>query len=251
MAEGAARGKGLERLKGRFQELAAKPVERPPEHERKAIGWSSRGAIYADEIAESARKSTVRLALQDIADLQDDVDGFIAQYEEETRKVPRIAAEIAKRLLAAGRAEDAWAAINAVDETRRGWIPPEWEEARLEIMEALGRQDEAQAFRWACFQRRLAASHLRAYLKRLPDFDDVEAEREALAYAAGYPGVHEALVFLVSWPALEEAAQLVLDRAAELDGVMPFDRFRTNAQVVRQAGKLPRIQPPNALTAAG
>lgn len=209
---------GLERLKAHFVGLSARPVVRPPESERQAIGWSSRGPIYADEIAESGRRSTVRLALQDIADLQGDVDGFIAQYDEETRKVPKIAAEIARRLLAAGRAEEAWQAINAVDETRRGWIPPEWEETRLEVMEALGRQEEAQAFRWACFQRRLAASHLRAYLKRLPDFDDVEAERQALAHAAAYPGVHEALAFLVTWPALDNAARLVLDRAAELDG---------------------------------
>lgn len=209
---------GLERLKARFVELSAQPVERPPEGERRVIGWSSRGPIHADEIAETARQSTVRMALKDIADLQGDVDGFIAQYDENTRKVPKIAAEIARRLLAAGRAEEAWEAINAVGEDRRGWIPHEWEETRLAVMEALGRHEEAQAFRWTCFKRGLDASHLRAYLKRLPDFDDLEAERKALAHATAYPGVHEALIFLVSWPALDEAARLVLDRAAELDG---------------------------------
>ena len=45
---------------------------------------------------------------------------------------------------------------------------------------------EAQADRWSCFERSLSILHLRAYLKRLPDFDDVEAEGRALDYAQGY-----------------------------------------------------------------
>jgi hypothetical protein len=32
------------------------------------------------------------------------------------------------------------------------------------------------AFRWQCFERTLSIAHLRAYLKRLPDFEDMEAE---------------------------------------------------------------------------
>ena len=62
-------------------------------------------------MAERSRVSTVRLALTEIADMQGDVDAFIAQYEEKTRKVPKIAAEIARRLLSAGRVEEAWQAI--------------------------------------------------------------------------------------------------------------------------------------------
>jgi energy-coupling factor transporter ATP-binding protein EcfA2 len=38
------------------------------------------------------------------ADAQGDVDAFIQQYDEQTRKIPKIAAEIARRLLSAGRA---------------------------------------------------------------------------------------------------------------------------------------------------
>jgi hypothetical protein len=59
---------------------------------------------------------------------------------------------------------------------------------------------------------------LRAYLKRLPDFDDVDAERRALEYAEHYQSLLQALAFLVSWPALDRAARLAVDRAAELDG---------------------------------
>jgi hypothetical protein len=36
---------------------------------------------------------------------------YIEQYDEEARKVPKIAAEIAQRLLAAGRAQEAWQTI--------------------------------------------------------------------------------------------------------------------------------------------
>ena len=158
------------------------------------------------------------MALEAIADAQGDVDAFIAQQSEQARAVPKVAAEIAQRLLAAGRAEEAWTAINAIDEDRPGWIPFEWEQVRVDVLEAVGRADEAQAFRWACFARSLNEEHLRGYLKRLPDFDDLEAEERALAHALGYTSVHQALLFLVAWPALDKAASLVLQRSPELNG---------------------------------
>ncbi len=212
---------GLEHLKWRMIDLSNRPVQRPAEKGRIKIGWSSSGPIYADDIAERSRVSTVKLALQDIADAQGDVDAFIGQYNEETRKVPKIAAEIAQRLLAAGRVDDAWAALDVAVHRQSGrWTWPDfaWEDARIDVLEALGRSDDAQKARLECFERALSATHLRAYLKRLPDFDDVEAEEEALDYARGSRNLLQALVFLVSWPCLDRAANLVIDRAGELDG---------------------------------
>jgi hypothetical protein len=209
---------GLDHLKGRMIVLSNQPVRKPPEKERQVIGWGSGGPIYADETAELARVSSVRLALQEIADVQGDVDGFIGQYGEQTRKVPKIAASIAQRLLAAGRVEEAWQAIKSTEPRRSGWPDFEWEDARIAVLDALGRAEEAQACRWSCFEGSLSASHLRAYLKRLPNFDDVEAEERALDHAQGYKSVLQALSFLVSWPALDRAASLVIRRAAELDG---------------------------------
>ena len=55
----------------------------------------------------------------------------------------------------------------------------EWERVRLEVMEVLGRNVEAQAFRWQCFERTLSIFPLRTYLKRLPEFEDLEAEERA------------------------------------------------------------------------
>lgn len=210
--------RGLDHLKNCFVELSKSPISTPRQEDREVIGWGSGGAIYADDRARHHRDSTVRLALQQIADAQGDVDAFIAQQSDKARTVPRVAAEIAHRLLQAGRAEEAWKAINAVSESRPGWIPPEWQKVRLMVMEALGRDDEAQAFRWECFERGLDASHLHSYLKRLPDFDDLKAEEQALAIVRASKHFHEALAFLVKWPAHELAADLVLTRSAELNG---------------------------------
>jgi hypothetical protein len=163
----------------------------------------------------------VKLALQAIADAQGDVDGYIGQYDEETRKVPRIATKIARRLLAVGRVEEAWSVIEATapkPRAREDWLDLEWEDARIEVLEAAERGEDAQTARWGCFERALTAAHLRAYLKRLPDFDDVEAEEKALDYASGAKSFFQALEFLVSWPDLNRAAELVIKRAGELDG---------------------------------
>jgi hypothetical protein len=54
-----------------------------------------------------------------------------------------------------------------------------------------------------------------AYLKRLPDFDDVTAEQKALDYAQRSRNLLQALSFLISWPAPDRAADLVLKRSGE------------------------------------
>jgi hypothetical protein len=213
---------GLERLKQRMTELSNQPVTKPVDKDRVKIGWSSAGPIYADEMAERSRVSTVRLALTEIADAVGDVDAFMAQYDEHTRRMPKIAAAIARRLLSAGRAAEAWQTIDATEHRRRNsnwdWPDFEWEDARIDVLDALGRGDDAQAARWNCFERSLSAPHLRAYLKRLPDFDDVAAEEKALDHAQRSRNLLQALSFLIAWPALNRAAILVQERVDELDG---------------------------------
>ena len=90
---------GLEELKKTFIELSKAPPEQPKGKDRKVIGWGTGGPLYADEIASSRRESAIRLALQEIADAQGDVDAFIAQQSEKAKTVPRVATEIAQRLL--------------------------------------------------------------------------------------------------------------------------------------------------------
>lgn len=210
--------KGLDHLKGRLIELSKRPLERPRPEERKVIGWGTGGPLYEDQIKAHSRESAIRLALREIADAQGDVDAFIGQYDEQIRKAPKIAAAIARRLLAAGRAEEALPMIDAAVQRRSGWPDFDWEDARIAALDALGRDDDAQAARWSCFERAFSAEHLRAYLKRLSDFDDVEAEERALDQAERHESPLQALAFLVSWPALDRAARLVAERAGELDG---------------------------------
>ena len=215
---------GLDHLKQRMIALAAEPVRKPPAGERQAIGWSSSGPIYADDIAERSRVSTVRLALQEIADAQGDVDAYIAQYEERIRKVPKIAAGIARRLLAAGRVDEAWQTIEATEHRRHDLSDLEWErdfewdDVRIDVLDARGQTDEAQAARWSCFEQSLSARHLRDYLKRLPAFDDFDAEQRALDDVERHGSLLRALWFLISWPALDRAARLVTAHADALDG---------------------------------
>ena len=208
---------GLTRLRELVRAWRAEPVATPPASGRRVIGWASSGPIHADEI-EASRRHTASFVLQQVADALGDVDGFVEQFDKRARGMPAVAAGIARRLLDAGRLDEAWAAVEAVEAGRRDGASMEWEEARVAVLEALGRSGEAQAFRWQRFLATLNATHLRAYLKKLPDFDDFEAEQRALDHALAFGDVHQAVAFLVAWPDLQRASQLVLGRAGALDG---------------------------------
>ena len=209
---------GLTTLKGLTQAWRAGPVTKPANGERRVVGWASSGPIHADEVQARHRGRVATIILQQVADALGDVDGFIEQFDGRARGMPAVAAGIARRLLDAGRPQEAWAALEAVDAGRHDQAPMEWEEARVDVLEALGRPDEAQAFRWQRFLATLNATHLRAYLRKLPDFDDFEAEQRAMAHALAFGDVHQALAFLIGWPDLQRASELVVSRAGALDG---------------------------------
>jgi hypothetical protein len=160
------------------------------------------------------------LALRDIASCEGDADAFVDSYQDRDLSNPLFASQIAFQLVRAGRAEEALGFLDRAPPARgnRAFGRTAWTDARVAVLEALARTDEAQSLRLEAFQADLSPSHLRAYLKRLPDFDDVEAERQALDFVAGYQDVHAALAFLVAWPAHEGAARLVCSRITEIDG---------------------------------
>lgn len=174
--------------------------------------FDAQGAIYKD-------------ALRRLADASGDVDAFEATFAPELRRTPLVSAEIARRLLTAGRAEDALATLQAgapAEQRGRHQSTLEervaWEETMLEALEATGHHEEAQKRRWAEFERTLSIPRLRAYLKGLPDFDDVEAEDQAKLFARRFPRFDTALAFLVSWPDLSAASRLTLTRSGEISG---------------------------------
>lgn len=209
---------GLERVKQSLIAYgeATEPAT-PASEERVVIGWSQNGPLYADQLHERERTLIVRMGLNDIADLQDDVDAYIALHDETVRKAPMVAAAIAARLMGAARPQEALQFLDGA-RSKGNNMPREWTDVRLAALDALGRSDEAQAQRWASFEATFSAADLRAYLKRLPDFEDEDAERRALALVEASPNLPAALMFLVEWPKLDLAARLIVDRAAELNG---------------------------------
>ncbi len=198
---------GLEYLKKKIISLSKEKVPRPSEKDRIKVGIGSRGSIYEDEISESSRKEVVKSALRAIADAQGDADAFIAQYDKKTRKVPIVAAEIAERLLASNRSVEALKAIEAAEHRDKDWVTFEWEDARIKVLEVLGRADDAQNARWNCFEKSLSIEHLRGYLRKLSDFEDEEAQKRAFDYVQSVEECHSALAFFISWPALDRAAR--------------------------------------------
>ncbi len=210
---------GLARLKELCTQWLNEARMEKPRREGRIISMSMNGPIYEDEVYNRHDDLSARIALEKIADAEGDVDAYIELQTDQGKQSAMVAADMANRLLKAGRAGEALKRLDqAAPEKGRSLPILEWEQARADALDALGREDEAQQFRWQCFEATLEQQHLRDYLKRLPDFDDIEAEERAMSWVAAYPNVQEALLFFMEWPALREANALILDRHAEIDG---------------------------------
>jgi hypothetical protein len=171
----------------------------------------------------SEHRQVLRLAMLAIADALGDAEGYLAEFRDHhpvALRLPGIAARVAGRLTAAGRAADALLLLEAAEPylQRRPASYLDWLDARIAALEALVRPGEAQALRWSCVEQLLSMRHLRDYLKALPAFEDVEAEERALDLVFAYPNFHLALQFLHQWPDQRRAARLILARHFELDG---------------------------------
>ena len=167
------------------------------------------------------RGQTVRLAMLAIADALGDAEAYLAEYrdhEPTALKRPLVAARVAQRLTAAGRAEEALALLDAAQplphQTPPG--PGPWIDARIAALEQLERGAEAQQLRWKFALLRLSSQHLRDYLKRLPAFEDGEAQERALDLVLQHPYLGPALEFLHQWPDRRRTARLILARPDEL-----------------------------------
>jgi Family of unknown function (DUF6880) len=179
-----------------------------------------------------SRAAAVRGALQDLADGERNVDAYMALVPDEDRKRPAEAAEIGRLLLDAGRAAEAVTVLEAATPKKRtgrsdlddlmgfGWDGPDadWESVYVDALDATGQAEDAQRLRWATFEERLSVERLRAYLKALPDFDDVLAEERAMQHALGFRDFSTALHFFHTWPAHRQAAHIVFERHAEING---------------------------------
>ncbi len=206
---------GVTHLKGRLAQVSA-----------------DRKAGVRDGRADAARR-----ALLAIADGQGDVDAFIALVPADERSLPHRTVEIGRRLLAASRVSEALAALETARPPRPRMAGPSgddafildrgdgnsaWENAYIDALDAAGQPERAQRLRWSIFERQLSTELLRAYLKRLPDFEDIEAEDRAMQHAFGFGSFATALHFFSEWPDPIRAARLVLTRTAEIDGDLYF-----------------------------
>lgn len=203
--------------------------------------WVGRGSQHLSpevarrlltDLTRGRPKPVGRLALvvRKLAERSGDLDAWIQSVPDDDLRKPDVAAEIARRLAGAGRATEARAALEAArpgTEAPTRWgrgkgdppaIPEAWLGAEIAVLEAEGRTPEADAARWAVFERTLSADTLRTLVAKLADFEDVVALDRAFALAAGHPDAMKGLGFLMNWPALREAADLVVARRTELRG---------------------------------
>lgn len=210
---------GLAMLKAKFEQLAANQPPTPAEEDREIVALSWRGPIFADEFATNNHAHLVQEALAEIADASGDIDSYVMLHSEKERTAPDLAARIAERFVKAGRPAEALAALALAEEAMdAGGHWPDWPRVKIDALEASGMHEDAQRERWAIFERTLKPEYLKAFIKRLPDFDDMEAEEKAMAHARQFPLFHQALSFLIEWPALDEAATTILARRKELNG---------------------------------
>lgn len=154
--------------------------------------------------------------LRQVADAAGDVDAYLTTFTAQALRTPSIAAEAAQRLLAAGRVEEAGRLLQAAGKSKSPEPDFDWETASIDYLEAAGQPEAAQRARWAGFERTLSADRARAFTKRLPDFEDVEAENRAFDIAAGHADARRGLGFLMDWPALPEAATMIEARIDDL-----------------------------------
>ena len=165
------------------------------------------------------------LVLRRLANRNGDLDAWVQTYSPDDLRKPEVTVEMARRFAVAGRAEEARAALEA---SRSAGAPSHgrpgrasaaeaWLEAEVLVLEAEGRLDDAREARWRVFEGTLSANDLRALLAGLPDFEDVVALDRAFELAASHPDVR-AVGFLMNWPALREAAALIIARAEQLRG---------------------------------
>ena len=159
-----------------------------------------------------------RLTLEQLALGRCDLEGYLELFEVSQLSWPDTAAEVAGRLLQAGRAEQALSVLDHATEATQRLEAETWHVTRIAVLDALGRREDAQQHRWLVFSQTLSIPLLRDYLKRLDDFADVEAEQRALQVAEQHPLPLAALQFLVFWPALPRAARYVIEHVEAWDG---------------------------------
>ena len=187
----------------------------------KAPPGLAHGALRLMSERPGAVPGWIRLVRR-LADAANDVDAFKSTYSSEALQTPSIAADIAQRLLAAGRVDEAGRLLQAADPAKTNGktatgkagapLDFDWETAWIIYLDRSGQAEAAQAARWSSFERTLSVERAKAFTSRLTDFEDVEAESRAFDYVAKHPDFQRALKFFMDWPAPPDAGRLIQTR---------------------------------------
>src|ERR1700737_617084 len=166
------------------------------------------------EQGAAGKHQYLAVALENIADARGDVDGYIGAKPLAGSEAAAVR-EIVERLVAVGRLEEAlhWAEHTGVPTFERENIA----RLKVDILDRLGRTEDAQAVRWSIFATSLSAGILDEYLSRLPEDAVAEARQRAIATACRHPDVHQSLPLLTELSP-DIAADLVCKRLGEIRG---------------------------------
>ncbi|MFK4822280.1 DUF6880 family protein [Ochrobactrum quorumnocens] len=225
---------------GYLVNVAQQVVEHLPEVTLRK--WDADLAVMQREQEAKDAKSTDRYIFSNASQYRDvrqlvadglgDLDGLIA-LEEKKHPNSQDTVGIAGRLLEAGRAKEAlnWIRrpnnpgvryMDAAD-LADGWLPRDptaSQRTSLEakILEALDDKEAAQSLRWSAFKTSLDTAILKEYVAVLPDFEEFSVLDRAFSHAVSSKHIYNALSFLMEWPRLDLAAQLIIEHQDEWDG---------------------------------
>ncbi|MGR3510066.1 MAG: DUF6880 family protein [Sulfitobacter sp.] len=207
---------GMEHLKRLILTFEKAPLEADGDHAalRFLRDLRSRKGNYAAE----QKSRMIKMWRQELAVAQGDTSAYIAQYSAADLKRPSIAGEVAALRLEQGQPDQALAVLTDARPEQNAPDREGWDLIYIEALIASERFEDAQKHRWDGFLATLNPVLLRAYLRVLPDFEDIEFEEAAKAHAARFGDVTTALGFFLAWPDLGHAARLVEQRATEIDG---------------------------------
>lgn len=143
---------GLEHLKQITDAWAAAPPRKLELAGYRRIGLSS---SPADSVRRH-KQSTRSVILADVADAQGDVDAYMARYSAEQLTYGTIAPDVARRLLDAGRTQEAFDIVNrsrAADEGKSfRMFGGDLNEVYEECLGKLGKLDELKKHLWNRFE---------------------------------------------------------------------------------------------------
>lgn len=153
------------------------------------------------------QRAAANAQLRKLSDLEGDLDAYIATLPPGASD-PALICDVAGRLIAAGRAEQALAWLDRCH-WPEGYHERQWADLAVAALDQSGRAAEAHRLRWQAFERLLAERHLRDWLDALPE-EEREVGREcAIRTACAFHDCDPALLFLARFGALAEADRIV------------------------------------------